>query len=214
VPFVPTSKVVPLLRAAARLPVQRRHSSAAPELAQVRCAALIRGSRPQRLADALRVLFPSRSARAAAMNNMKGLGSALPNQKGGKGKPAAAEEEDDDEEFDPSTLSTAEKAQLAQLVKGGLTGNPELIKALQGRLDGLVGRNSGYIDSLPSKARRGGCAKRRVWRQRAPGERGARPAARGASWRGVRVSARARGGAWRMRARALRWAWRRFGGRP
>ena len=87
------------------------------------------------------------------MDNMKGLGAALPNRKGGKGKAAAADEEEDDEEFDPSTLSASEKAQLAQLVKGGLTGNQDLIKALQGRLDGLVGRNSGYIDSLPSKAR-------------------------------------------------------------
>jgi len=92
---------------------------------------------------------------------MKGLGAALPNKKGGKGKAAA--EEDSDEEFDPASLSAAERAQLQQLVKGGLTGNPELIKALQGRLDGLVGRNSGYIDSLPSKARAlrhqpGGCA--------------------------------------------------------
>ena len=97
------------------------------------------------------------------MNNMKGLGGALPNPKGGKGKAAAAEEEDDDEEFDPSQLSASERAELAKLVKGGLTSNPELIKALQGRLDGLVGRNSGYIDSLPSKARAlrhqpGGCA--------------------------------------------------------
>ena len=85
------------------------------------------------------------------MNNMKGLGSALPNRKGGKGKPAAEEEEEDDDEFDPSTLSALISSGL--LVKGGLTSNPELIKALQGRLDGLVGRNSGYIDSLPSKAR-------------------------------------------------------------
>ena len=91
------------------------------------------------------------------MDNMKGLGAALPNRKGGKGKAGGGEEEDSDEEFDPSTLSAAEKAKLAQLVKGGLSGNPDLIKALQGRLDGLVGRNSGYIDSLPSKARRGGC---------------------------------------------------------
>jgi hypothetical protein len=34
------------------------------------------------------------------------------------------------------------------------SGNPQLVKALQGRLDGLVGRDSGFIDSLPSKARR------------------------------------------------------------
>ena len=110
------------------------------------------------------------------MNNMKGLGSALPNPKGGKGKAAAAEEEDDDEEFDPSQLSASERAELAKLVKGGLTSNPELIKALQGRLDGLVGRNSGYIDSLPSKARArrlrdrfGGndcCDAGRLWRRR------------------------------------------------
>jgi hypothetical protein len=86
------------------------------------------------------------------MDSMKGLGAALPNKKGGKGKAAA--EEDSDEEFDPASLSAAERAQLQQLVKGGLTGNPELIKALQGRLNGLVGRNSGYIDSLPTKARR------------------------------------------------------------
>jgi len=131
------------------------------------------------------------------MNNMKGLGSALPNPKGGKGKAAAAEEEDDDEEFDPSQLSASERAELAKLVKGGLTSNPELIKALQGRLDGLVGRNSGYIDSLPSKARARRLRKRRFGGN-ARGDARRRWRRRSAVWR---VAARAHSALARARRR-------------
>jgi hypothetical protein len=88
--------------------------------------------------------------------DMKGLGSALPNRKdsGKKGaKPADEDEDDDDEEFDVSQLASGDKEKLLAALRAGGSGNPDLIKALQGRLDGLVGRNSGYIDSLPPKAR-------------------------------------------------------------
>jgi len=140
------------------------------------------------------------------MDNMKGLGGALPNRKGGKGKPAPAEEEDDDEEFDPSTLSASEKAKLVAALKGGMTGNPELIKALQGRLDGLVGRNSGYIDSLPSKVSAFACAGQRClggrrlllfWRQsgcEAQACAGVRACAGAACVGGGRARSRRRGG--------------------
>ena len=139
------------------------------------------------------------------MDSMKGLGAALPNRKGGnKGKAAAAEEEDD-EEFDPASLSASERKQLQQLVSGGLTGNPELIKALQGRLNGLVGRNSGYSDSLPTKARRGGCAVQAFWRQRC--ERALRRPCceRGGAAGGCAASRRARGGAAALCGSGGRW---------
>ena len=139
------------------------------------------------------------------MDNMKGLGAALPNKKGGKGKAAAAEE-DSDEEFDPASLSAAERAQLASLVKGGLTSNPELIKALQGRLDGLVGRNSGYIDSLPSKARR---LRNAFWRQRCyDARRGPRDQRGGAACVGD-ASRRARGFAALLCGSVARWVARK-----
>ncbi len=146
--------------------------------------------------------------------DMKGLGSALPNRKdGGKksAKPADDDEDDDDEEFDVSQLAAGDKEKLLAALRSG--GNPDLIKALQGRLDGLVGRNSGYIDSLPSKARVAlFCAatarvrthvgarrarRCRMPRARATGEARARPLA--ALY--TRACARARAG-WRSRAAA------------
>lgn len=90
---------------------------------------------------------------------MAGLGKALPPREGkkaGKGagkKPPKDEEEDDDEE-DPdfevteSNIPGMSKAQLAAMLSGG-----GLSSALQAKLDSMVGRSSGYIDSLPGKAR-------------------------------------------------------------
>ncbi len=83
---------------------------------------------------------------------MSGLGAALPDKGGMGGKkgakpPQDEEDEEDDDEFVPDEAQ--KKAILAAL----RSGNPALVKALQGKLDGLVGRDSGYIDSLPSKAR-------------------------------------------------------------
>lgn len=61
-------------------------------------------------------------------------------------------------QFDPASLSAADRKKLAAALSSGAAQNPELLAALQGKLDGLVGRNSGYIDSLPSKVRRRGRA--------------------------------------------------------
>jgi len=56
--------------------------------------------------------------------------------------------DDSDEEFD---VGGAEgKAALLAALKSN---NPALVMALQSKLDGLVGRDSGYLDSLPGKAR-------------------------------------------------------------
>jgi len=67
---------------------------------------------------------------------------------GSKKAPKKEEEEEEEEDYEPSE---AEKAAIMAALRSG---NPQLVKALQGRLDGLVGRDSGFIDSLPSKARR------------------------------------------------------------
>ena len=66
----------------------------------------------------------------------------------GSKKAPKKEEEEEEEDYAPSE---AEKAAIMAALRSG---NPQLVKALQGRLDGLVGRDSGFIDSLPSKARR------------------------------------------------------------
>jgi hypothetical protein len=47
-------------------------------------------------------------------------------------------------------VDAATKAKILAAIKSG---NGELVKALQSKLDGLVGRDSGYLDSLPEKVR-------------------------------------------------------------
>lgn len=81
------------------------------------------------------------------MDNMAGLGTALPARpakKGGKG-------DDEDPEFDPEMEMT--KEQLLAAVHGAAGGNAGLAAALQAKLDSLVGRSSGYIETLPAKIR-------------------------------------------------------------
>ena len=81
------------------------------------------------------------------MDNMKGLGSALPNRKkGGK----RDEEGEEDAEYVPSA---AER----QLIADALTsGNPALLKALEAKLNSMQGASSGFLEALPSKVR--GCS--------------------------------------------------------
>ena len=45
------------------------------------------------------------------------------------------------------------KRDIAQAM-AGLGGNAGLAAALQGKLDSMVGRSSGYLEALPGKARR------------------------------------------------------------
>ena len=83
------------------------------------------------------------------MDNMRGLGTTLPQRGGKKGaKPPPRdedEEDEDDEEFVPSAdQAAAIRAALA-------SNNPALLKALNAKLASMVGKPSGYLDELPSK---------------------------------------------------------------
>lgn len=93
------------------------------------------------------------------MDNMKGLGSALPAREGGgkKGKKPpqkAPEEEEEDPDFEVTETNVPglSKQQLAEMMRN-VASNGGLASALQEKLDGMVGRSSGYLESLPGKVR-------------------------------------------------------------
>ncbi|OAD72762.1 hypothetical protein PHYBLDRAFT_89747, partial [Phycomyces blakesleeanus NRRL 1555(-)] len=55
---------------------------------------------------------------------------------------------------DMETITTPGASGQASALSGAFTGNPALISMLQGKLGNLVGRPSGYIDSLPAQVKR------------------------------------------------------------
>mmetsp|Transcript_27662 Transcript_27662/g.46305 ORF Transcript_27662/g.46305 Transcript_27662/m.46305 type:complete len:392 (+) Transcript_27662:189-1364(+) len=83
------------------------------------------------------------------MDKMAGLGTALPERKGKgkKEKNPKTEEEDseDDPDFDPSQFDKAALLKAMADPRGGLMG------ALDSKLEGLIGKSSGYIETLPKK---------------------------------------------------------------
>jgi hypothetical protein len=79
------------------------------------------------------------------MKDMRGLDAALPKRGGGKKAPREEEEGEDDGDYKPS-------AQEAALLQAALkSNNPALMAALNARLNSMVGKDSGYLDTLPSK---------------------------------------------------------------
>ena len=80
------------------------------------------------------------------MKDMRGLGTALPKRGGGKKAPQE-EDEEDDGDYQPTE---AERKLIAEALKSN---NPALMAALNAKLNSMVGKSSGYLDTLPSKVR-------------------------------------------------------------